>query len=412
MKKGFTLIEMLAVIVILGVIVVFVFPKLSNLIGIGREKEKEISESVIMDAAKEYSNNDKTLTKGLINNGDRKCITVQSLIDNGYIKQEDIEKVSVNASSKVKIELNSSDNLTYTVVDTCEEHTSTFNPPTLCSYNGTLTQGAEYVQGQYTYRYKQEFNSTGWDNITGDGWGVVLTDRESTEPVTSNLCSSINNKPIISMRLMFYQSQAISIDLSNFDTSNVTCMSGMFNGAQAKKLDLSSFDTSNVTNMLTMFYRSEVTELDLSSFDTSKVTTMRSMFNECKAKSINVSSFDTSKVTTMMYMFYESEALNLNLSNFDTSSVTTMRSMFNRSKATTINVSSFNTSNVTEMYGMFYKSKAKLIDLSSFDTSNVTDTDYMFGSSSIRTGYARTQADADILNASLSKPSALIFVVK
>ena len=387
MKKGFTLIEMLAVIVILGVIVVFVFPKLSNLIGIGREKEKEISESVIMDAAKEYSNNDKTLTKGLINNGDRKCITVQSLIDNGYIKQEDIEKVSVNASSKVKIELNSSDNLTYTVVDTCEEHTSTFNPPTLCSYNGTLTQGAEYVQGQYTYRYKQEFNSTGWDNITGDGWGVVLTDRESTEPVTSNLCSSINNKPIISMRLMFYQSQAISIDLSNFDTSNVTCMSGMFNGAQAKKLDLSSFDTSNVTNMLTMFYRSEVTELDLSSFD-------------------------TSKVTTMMYMFYESEALNLNLSNFDTSSVTTMRSMFNRSKATTINVSSFNTSNVTEMYGMFYKSKAKLIDLSSFDTSNVTDTDYMFGSSSIRTGYARTQADADILNASLSKPSALIFVVK
>ena len=51
----------------------------------------------------------------------------------------------------------------------------------------------------------------------------------------------------------------------------------MFRGSQAQ-LDLSSFDTSNVTNMSSMFRDSQATTLDLSSFDTSKVTTMYHMF--------------------------------------------------------------------------------------------------------------------------------------
>ena len=138
MKKGFTLIELLAVIIILGVIFTFIFPKVSGLMGIGKNRDREISESIIMDAAKEYSTNDNTLMNGLINQGDRKCITVQSLIDNGYIKQEDLEKVSINISSKVKIELNSSENLEYTIVDSCTEQTSTFNPPVLTLATETL----------------------------------------------------------------------------------------------------------------------------------------------------------------------------------------------------------------------------------------------------------------------------------
>jgi surface protein len=45
-----------------------------------------------------------------------------------------------------------------------------------------------------------------------------------------------------------------SIDLSGFDTSNVTDMSAMFGVCKAlKSLDLSSFDTSNVTDMTSMF---------------------------------------------------------------------------------------------------------------------------------------------------------------
>ena len=47
-------------------------------------------------------------------------------------------------------------------------------------------------------------------------------------------------------------------------------------------LDLSSFDTSNVTDMSDMFsYCGGLTSLDLSSFDTSNVTSMNGMFEEC-----------------------------------------------------------------------------------------------------------------------------------
>lgn len=55
-------------------------------------------------------------------------------------------------------------------------------------------------------------------------------------------------------------------------------MSGMFFGIAATNLDLSSFDTSNVTNMASMFFYSQVATLDLSSFDTANVTDMGGMF--------------------------------------------------------------------------------------------------------------------------------------
>ena len=45
-----------------------------------------------------------------------------------------------------------------------------------------------------------------------------------------------------------------SLDLSNFDTSNVTSMSSMFPYAiSLTSLDLSNFDTSNVISMSGMF---------------------------------------------------------------------------------------------------------------------------------------------------------------
>ncbi len=56
-------------------------------------------------------------------------------------------------------------------------------------------------EGDYTPGYTNV-----WNNISLDGWGVQLTDKESTEPVTSELCTTINGKPIASMSYMFYKS--------------------------------------------------------------------------------------------------------------------------------------------------------------------------------------------------------------
>ena len=103
------------------------------------------------------------------------------------------------------------------------------------------------------------------------------------------------------LRSMFENCRSlISLDLSDWDTSNVTSMEYMFNGCYVKSLDLSGWDTSKVTNMNRMFYNcSGLTELDLSSFDTSKVTSMGSMFSGCTSLiSLILNDFDTSNITS------------------------------------------------------------------------------------------------------------------
>ena len=251
-----------------------------------------------------------------------------------------------------------------------------------CKTNDTLTQGLQYVNGQYTYAYKQRGNyaSSGiaWNNINNNGWGVQLTDKASTNAVTSKLCTYINNKPITSVSYMFSNSQATTLDLSNFDTSKVTDMTSMFYRSQTELLNLSSLDTSNVTSMSGMFSDSQTTTLDVSGFNTSKVTNMSDMFAGTKVRTLNLSKFDTSKVTNMSGMFADTSLTSLNVSNFNTSKVTDMSCMFVGGKFTILDLSNFDTSNVDNMGGMFIDSQVKTLDLSNFDTSNVTEMWRMF----------------------------------
>ena len=84
------------------------------------------------------------------------------------------------------------------------------------------------------------------------------------------------------------------------------------------KIDLSGWDTSNITDMSSMFKDCiSLTSLDVSGFDTSKVTSMNNMFNNCSfLTSLDVSGFDTSKVTNMNNMFTGCHRLsNLTLGN-------------------------------------------------------------------------------------------------
>ena len=281
---------------------------------------------------------------------------------------------------------------TYSEITLADTSTNTY----FCKTNSTLTQGLNYNNGQYTYAYKQQGASAssglGWSNITNNGWGVQLTDKASTDAVTSKLCTYINDKPVTSMSYMFWDSQALRIDLSNFNTSNVYNMGGMFSSSQATTLDLSHFDTSKVTNMGGMFQHSQATTLDLSNFDTLNVTNMQCMLCDSQATTIDVSHFDTSNVTNMQGMFQHSQATIIDVSNFDTSNVTNMQCMFCDSKAATLDLSNFDTSNVTNMQGMFWKSQATTLDVSHFDTSNVTNMEVMFAyMTNLKTIYASSK---------------------
>ena len=127
--------------------------------------------------------------------------------------------------------------------------------------------------------------------------------------------------------MFYYCSDITEIDLSNFDTSNVTSMNGMFQGCSLlSSLNLSNFDTSNVTYMYSMFYGCSL----LSSLNLSKVISMYSMFYGCSLlSSLNLSNFDTSNVIYMHYMFYNCSSLKyINLKNFTENKLNSVSNIF------------------------------------------------------------------------------------
>ncbi len=210
---------------------------------------------------------------------------------------------------------------------------------------------------------------------------------------------------------MFYGcSNLASVDVSGFDTSQITNMNGMFcNCDSLRKLDLSGFDTSSVASMIGMFEECNsllnlnvsgfntsrvmdmswmfygcgaLSNLDVSGFDTGKVTDMYNMFGRCGGlTSLNVSSFDTSRVTDMGWMFGGCGGLTaFDMSGFNTSRVTNMQGMFSACGSLgELNLSSFNTAQVKNMRDMFHDcTSLRNVDLSSFDTSQVIYMDRMF----------------------------------
>lgn len=141
------------------------------------------------------------------------------------------------------------------------------------------------------------------------------------------------------------------------------------------------------------------------------------IFNQfTNLKEIQFQNFNTGNVTNMRWMFASCSSLtNLDLSNFNTSNVTDMASMFRMCQSLlSLNLSSFDTSNVTGMGFMFYNcSSLTTLDLSSFDMSKVADTLMMLtATNEITSAYARTAADAAILNSDNYKPDTYSFVVK
>lgn len=171
--------------------------------------------------------------------------------------------------------------------------------------------------------------------------------------------SNFNTAKVTDMAYMFYNCLKITkLDLRNFNTSNVETMERMFLLCrELADLNVSSFNTSKVTNMSYMFSYCAFTTMDLRNFDTSNVETMASLFDGCpNLVSVDLSSFNTSKVTSFANMFYMTQKLeSLDLSNFDTSSATNMTGMFIYciSLKEVKTGSRFVTTNVTDMSKMF-----------------------------------------------------------
>ena len=115
-------------------------------------------------------------------------------------------------------------------------------------------------------------------------------------------------KKITNMREMFSWCSSFSVDMSKWNTKNVTDMSFMFSGCKASSLpDISNLNTQNVTRMDNMFNNclSLVSLPDISKWDTQKVDNMSSMFFNCSSLSSlpDISKWNTQNVKRMDFMF-------------------------------------------------------------------------------------------------------------
>lgn len=122
---------------------------------------------------------------------------------------------------------------------------------------------------------------------------------------TIKLSSKGNIKIKNCNKLFYFCINTISIDLSEFDTSDTTSMSGMFRNTFA------------------------LTLLNLSNIITDKVIDMSSMFESCSMKYLDLTNFNTSNVEKMYNMFYAADIIELDLTNFDMSKVKSVSDMFN-----------------------------------------------------------------------------------
>ena len=219
--------------------------------------------------------------------------------------------------------------------------------------------------------------------------------------------SSWDTKNVTSFQEMFDNAEKFNQDIGNWDTSSAVNMIGMFTGAMEFNQNLSGWDTSSVTRLDRTFRNARDFNNGASpgvsttlSWDTSRVTKMEETFNSALVFNANLSSWNTSNVTNMIGMFREADAFNNGASpgvsttlNWNTTSVTVMNYMFSGANVFNANLSSWNTGNVTNIKFMFRRALAFNNGASpgvsttlSWDTRSVTDMSSVFNRASAFNG--------------------------
>lgn len=181
-------------------------------------------------------------------------------------------------------------------------------------------------------------------------------------------------------------SKLTSFDFSNVKTSpSIVNMAGMFRGVGAQSIDLSNFNTQNVTNMGSLFM--QATNLNqvtgLSADKTFKVTNMSNMFAGTALTNFDLNNLSGASAQDLSGMFSSMPTLTSldhlaqfgqrNLNN-GINQVTNLSNFVNGDSAlTSLDLSGFtNTANLTDLSGAFSGTNASSLDVSMLNTANVS----------------------------------------
>lgn len=270
---------------------------------------------------------------------------------------------------------------------------------------------------------RARLNLRGWDTSKVKNMAEMFNgDEKHNENGIAEITgiSGFNTSEVVNMQGMFQSTRLTSLDLSNWDVSNVSVMERMFAEARnLTSLDVSGWDTYSVTSMYRMFAGcNELTNITgVDGFNTFNVADMSHMFaNTSKLPSLEfVENFDVHNVNDFSYMFasyywsnpprygedenedrkanyvydltkgFQSPLVrNIDLSSWDTSKAEAMDGMFANFRGTISNISNFDVSRLVSAISMFYSAGVESLDLSNWNTVSLKSASSMFYSRYIK----------------------------
>lgn len=132
-KNGFTLVELLAVIVILGVIVTIFIPNTVKLLKENNLKIYKIKESELIKAAKDYANYDKNFSSPTAETP-VKYITMPQLVEGSYMSKILDTSSGKECKAFVRVTLNDISGYNYEACLLCEEYSTNKNFCNVATY--------------------------------------------------------------------------------------------------------------------------------------------------------------------------------------------------------------------------------------------------------------------------------------
>lgn len=119
-NKGFTLVEVLAVVVLLGIIITIFVPNTIKLVKQNNLKVYKIKEKELLRAAEDYANYDNGFNKP--ETGETRYITMPQLVNGGYMNKILDSTSGSECSAFVKVVNNGSQDYDYDACLLCSEY--------------------------------------------------------------------------------------------------------------------------------------------------------------------------------------------------------------------------------------------------------------------------------------------------
>ena len=312
MKKGYTLVEVLAVVVLLTLLTFLAMPPIVDYIRNSSGKENEVTKSLIMNSAKMYVNDN--FGEYEFNNNFAFCIPVSTLVEQGYLEAP-VKYGNINDISNVKsVRVTYNNYYTYNIVDT--NNCSTIN------YLAVQDQSDSDKTYFFNTKLKKDsieaINILNTISIPDDALGTYDVSELNNKSImlwyldidsnnlyevyigsTGNVRANVN-----SSKLFANLTNLHDMDLSYFDTTDMVNASNMFaNCVNLDELDLDSFATDNLVNTSYMFINTPILEsISMSNAEFASVDTYTAMFAFAKsdvAITVNsaAQSFITARIT-------------------------------------------------------------------------------------------------------------------